>query len=143
MNVLGMANRGSAVKEELDKWTERIIGCAFEVSNTLGTGFVEKVYENAHAHEMRKSGLRVLQQFPMKVSYDGIVVGEFVADELVEDAVLVELKAVAGLNEEHVAQALNYLRATGLPACLLINFGTSKLQVRRLHPSPSWKVPQP
>ena len=128
---------------ELDKLTERIIGCAHAVSNTLGAGFVEKVYENAHAHEMKDDGLKVLQQHPIKVVYDGAVVGEFFADLLVEDVVLVELKAVSALTDEHMAQALNYLRATGLPACLLINFGQPRLQVRRLHPSPSWKAAQP
>lgn len=124
----------------LDRLTESIIGCAFNVSNTLGIGFVEKVYENAHAYEMRKQGLKVFQQYPIKVGYDGILVGEFFADLLIEDLVLVELKAVSVLNVDHIAQSLNYLRATGLPACLLINFGQPKLQVRRLHPSPKWKM---
>ncbi len=140
MSILGRTQAVAFSKEQLNALTERIIGCAYEVSNRLGSGFVEKVYENAHAYEMRKNGLKVLQQFPIKVQYENVMVGEFVADELVEDVVLVELKAVSGLNEEHVAQALNYLRATGLPACLLMNFGQSKIQVRRLHPSPSWKA---
>jgi GxxExxY protein len=69
----------------LDKVTEKIIGCAYQVSNTLGMGFVEKVYENAHVHEMRKGGSRVQQQYPIKVIYDGISVGEFFADVLVTD----------------------------------------------------------
>jgi len=123
----------------LDKVTEKIIGCAYQVSNTLGMGFVEKVYENALVHEMRKVGLRVQQQYPIKVFYDGISVGEFFADVLVNELVLVELKAVSALNNDHVAQGLNYLKASGLPVCLLINFGRSKIQVRRLHPSPHWK----
>ena len=127
--------------QELDKLTERIIGCAHTVSNTLGIGFVEKVYENSHAHEMRKDGLKVLQQYPIKVVYDGITVGEFFIDMLVADLVLVELKAASALTDEHLAQALNYLRATGLPACLLINFGQPRIQIRRLHPSPTWKSP--
>ncbi len=139
MSILGEVPAKSLSKDELNSLTERIIGCAYEVSNRLGSGFVEKVYENAHAYEMRKNGPRVLQQCPIKVRYDGVVVGECVADELVEDVVLVELKAVSALNEEHAAQALNYLRATGLPASLLINFGLPKIQVRRLHPSPNWK----
>ena len=140
MNVLSQINQGSLAKPELDKVTERIIGCAHKVSNTLGAGFVEKVYENAHAHQMRKDGLKVIQQYPIEVIYDGIIVGEFFADMLVEDIVLVELKAVSGLIDEHMAQALNYMRATSLPACLLINFGQSRIQVRRLHPSPSRNV---
>jgi GxxExxY protein len=126
-------------EQDLDKFTERIIACAYKVSNTLGAGFVEKVYENAYAHEMIKDGLRVVQQHPIKVVYDGIIAGEFFADILVENLILVELKAVSELNEDHMSQALNYLRATGLPACLLINFGKSRIQIRRLHPSPSWK----
>lgn len=126
-------------QNELDSITARIIGCAHRVSNTLGIGFVEKIYENAHVHEMRKDGLGVIQQYPIKVVYDGVLVGEFFADTLVENLVLVELKAVSALHDDHIAQALNYLRATGLPACLLINFGQPRIQVRRLHPSPTWK----
>jgi GxxExxY protein len=126
-------------KVELDAITERIIGAAHKVSNTLGAGFVEKVYENAHAHEMRKDGLIVVQQHPIKVVYDGIVVGDFFVDMLVESLVLVELKSVSALNDDHMMQTLNYLRASTLPACLLINFGTPKAQIRRLHPSPTWK----
>jgi GxxExxY protein len=128
------------VESVVDKLTERIIACGFAVSNELGIGFVEKVYENAFAHEIQKQGLRVVQQSPIKVLYDHVLVGEFFADLLVEELVLVELKAVSTLNSEHIAQALNYLRATGLPACLLINFGQPKLQIRRLHPSPVWKT---
>jgi GxxExxY protein len=138
MNIVGQVYQGQLSKPELDKITETIIGSAHTVSNTLGIGFVEKVYENAHVHQMRKDGLKVLQQYPIKVVYDGIMVGEFFADMLVEDVVLVELKAVSALTDEHMAQALNYMRATSLPACLLINFGQSRIQIRRLHPSPSW-----
>jgi GxxExxY protein len=127
-------------KVELDAITERIIGAAHKVSNTLGAGFVEKVYENAHAYEMRKDGLVVVQQHPIKVVYDGIVVGEFCVDMLVERLVLLELKAMSAINDDHMKQALNYLRASTLPACLLINFGTPKIQIRRLHPSPAWKT---
>ena len=97
-----------------DKLTQKIIGCAYKVSNTLGSGLLEKVYENALAREIRKVNLRVQQQYPVKVFYDGDVVGEFVPDLLVEDAVLIELKAVRALDEIHTAQAMNYLKATGL-----------------------------
>ena len=127
----------------IDKITEKIIASAFKVSNTLGIGFVEKVYENAHVHQMRKDGLKVMQQHPIKVEYDGEIIGEFFADMLVEDRILVELKAVSELTPEHLAQALNYLSATGLDACLLINFGKSRIQVRHLHPSPNWKSAKP
>ncbi len=128
---------------EIDKITERIIGCVHKVSNTLCIGFVEKVYENSLAHEMRKNGLSVVQQHPVKVIYDGVVVGDFYLDILVNDAVIVELKAASMLVNEHMAQAFNYLRATNLPACLLINFGQTKAQIRRLHPSPNWKSVKP
>jgi len=120
--------------------TQKIIGCAYEVSNTLGTGFVEKVYENALAHQIRKSAsFSVVQQYPIKVSYDGVVVGEFFADMLVQEKVVVELKAVSMLKDEHIAQALNYLRASGLEICLLINFGQSKIEIKRLRSHHSWK----
>ena len=124
---------------ELDKITERIIGCAYKVSNTLGIGFVEKVYENSLFHEMKKDGLVAAQQYLMKVKYDGVIVGEFYLDMLVNNLVIVELKSVSTLTNEHLAQAFNYLRATELPACLLINFGQPKIQLRRLYPSPTWK----
>ena len=127
----------------IDKITEKSIASAFKVSNTLGIGFVEKVYENARAHQMRKDGLKVMQQHPIKVEYDSVNVGELFADMLVEDNVLVELKAVSELTSEHLAQALNYLRASGFIACLLINFGKSRIQVRHLHPSPNWRALKP
>ena len=112
--------------------TEKIIGCAFKVGNTLGVGFLEKVYENALAHELQKSGLDVKQQYPIQVMYDGIVVGEYFADLFVEDQVVIELKVTKGLDPIHMAQALNYLKATGLRICLLINFGKSRVQIKRV-----------
>jgi len=121
-----------ASAEELNRITERVIGCAYTVSNTLGTGFLEKVYENALAHELRKNGLAVAQQHPIKVLYDGVVVGDFVADLLVEHEVLVELKAVKAFDDVHLAQCLNYLKATGRSLCLLLNFGTPRVQVKRV-----------
>ncbi|MBI4535190.1 MAG: GxxExxY protein [Ignavibacteriae bacterium] len=117
---------------ERDEITKKIIGCAFTVSNTLGVGFLEKVYENALVHETRKAGLRVDQQYQMQVLYDGIVVGEYIADIVVERQVLVELKAMKALDDIHMAQCLNYLRATGFHICLLLNFGKPKLEVKRI-----------
>ncbi len=125
-----------------NKLTEKIIGCAYTISNTLGSGFVEKVYENAFTHELRKNGFEVQQQFPIEVNYDGIVVGKFFADLLVDEIILVELKAVSNLDSNHIAQSLNYLRATGLETCLPINFGQPRIQVRNLKPSPNWKTNQ-
>ena len=120
--------------------TEKIIGCSYDVSNSLGTGFVEKVYETALVHRIRKTtGLAVAQQYPIKVIYDDVAVGEFFADLLVAERVLVELKAVSMLMPEHTAQALNYLRATELEVCLLINFGRSKVEIKRLLPYTDWK----
>ena len=112
--------------------TEAIIGCAYTVANTLGIGFLEKVYENALVHEIRKQLLDVIQQAPITVRYDGVVVGQYAADLVVEDQVIVELKASKEFDKAHVAQCLNYLKATGLGICLLINFGKSKVEIKRL-----------
>jgi GxxExxY protein len=116
----------------LEPVTEQIIGCAFRVANTLGHGFAEKVYENALAHEIRKCGLGAVQQRGIVVFYDDVIVGEFTADLLVEDQVIVELKVVAALSDVHIPQCQNYLRATGKPLCLLINFGRPKVEIRRI-----------
>jgi GxxExxY protein len=118
--------------DHLNPITEKIIGCAYTVGSTLGVGFLEKVYENALAHELRKAGLKVGQQQPIRVRYDDIIVGEYVADLLVEDCVLVELKAVQNLDSVHMAQCINYLKATGLRLCLLINFGTRRVGIKRI-----------
>jgi len=131
----GCKNSESEAKkrpEELNKLTERVIGCAYKVSNGLGCGFLEKVYENALAHELRKNGLRVFQQHAITVRCDGVVVGDYAADLLVEDRLLIELKACKALDDIHTAQCLNYLRATMLPVCLLMNFGRPKIQIKRI-----------
>jgi GxxExxY protein len=119
-------------RTELDHITEEIISCGFKVSNTLGCGFLEKVYENALALELRKAGLETSQQHGIAVHYAGTVVGEYAADLLVAGKVLVELKAVKALDDVHLAQCINYLKATGLSVCLLLNFGKPKLEVRRV-----------
>lgn len=113
--------------------SQKVIGCAYKVSNTLGCGFLEKVYEKALAHELKKTGLNVKSQFPITIHYDGEIVGEYVADLLVENSLLVELKAVEILDKVHFAQCLNYVKATGLNACLFINFGRGKLQIKRFN----------
>ncbi len=115
-----------------DALTERVIGCAFKVQNTLGCGFLEKVYENALLHECRKSGLDVQAQHPIRVFYDQVVVGEYVADLLVEGRLLIELKTVKALDDVHLAQCLNYLRATGFKTCLLLNFASPTLEIKRI-----------
>jgi GxxExxY protein len=112
--------------------TERIIGCAYKVASKMGCGFFEICYENALAHELRKAGLKVDQQVRLQVWYDDeIVVGEYVADLIVEGVVMIELKAVQALDPVHSAQCINYLAATKLPICLLINFG-KRVDVKRI-----------
>ena len=116
----------------LNEVSGRVIGCAYTVLNGFGPGFLEKVYENALAHELRKSGLAVTQQRGLTVLYDGIVAGEYVVDLLVEEVLLVELKTVKTLDETHRAQCINYLLASGMRLCLLLNFGTPRLGIKRL-----------
>jgi GxxExxY protein len=117
--------------DQLNELTHRFIGCAYTVANTLGCGFLEKVYENALVHELRKNGLTVIQQYSIPVYYDGVLVGDYDADLLVEDVVLLELKAATEHHSVFTAQCLNYLKATGLPICLLINFGKPKIEIKR------------
>jgi GxxExxY protein len=112
--------------------TELVIGCVYRVANGLGCGFLEKGYENALAYELRKAGLSVEQQKSIVVRYDGVIVGEYIADLVVEGVVLLELKVCKAFDEIHEAQCLNYLKATDLPICLLINFGRPKIEIRRL-----------
>jgi GxxExxY protein len=116
----------------LDALAEQVIDCAYEVSNTLGVNFLEKVYENALALEPQEAGLRAAQQCGMTVFYKGQPVGDFAVDLLVEERLMVELKAVPVLEEAHRAQCLNYLRASGLKLCLPLNFGTPRVQVKRI-----------
>jgi len=117
---------------ESEDLTKKIIQCAFKVSNTLGNGFLEKVYENALAHELRKNGIQIVQQHPLNVMYEKTIVGEYMADLVVNSNVLIELKVVKELNNMHKAQCINYLKATGLKVCLLINFGQQKVQIKRI-----------
>lgn len=117
---------------EHDPLTEQIIGCALKVSNTLGHGFLEKVYENALAIELGKAGLHVEKQKSIQVFYDGEVVGEFFADLLVQERIITELKAVMEIDNDHMAQCLNYLKATKLKTCLLLNFGAPRLGIKRI-----------
>jgi GxxExxY protein len=110
--------------------TGKIIGAAFVVHRSLGSGFLEKVYENAMFHQLRKSGLCVLQQVPVAVRYDGMVVGEYFTDLLVEGRIICELKSGDSLTRAHEFQLVNYLRATGLNTGLLIHFG-DRIAIRR------------
>ena len=113
-----------------DDLTKMIIGCAYKVHNTLGSGFLEKVYENALRIELEKLGRKVKQQEPINVSYEGQVVGEYYADLWVDDSVVIELKAVQTLVKRHEVQLVNYLAATNIDNGLLLNFGSS-VEVKR------------
>ncbi len=112
--------------------TSAVLRAAFAVSNELGAGFLEKVYEHALAVELRHAGCHVATQVPVRIVYREETVGDYVADMIVDHCVLVEIKAAETLASIHVAQTLNYLRATRLPVALLLNFGTPKVQHRRL-----------
>jgi GxxExxY protein len=103
--------------------TEKIIAAFYQVYNTLGWGFLEKVYHAALVHEIRKRGIKVEPQVPIDVFYDGLLIGEYCCDILVENLVIVELKAVEQLTSSHEAQLLNYLKATPIEVGLLFNFG--------------------
>ncbi|MFN3166613.1 MAG: GxxExxY protein [Phycisphaeraceae bacterium] len=124
--------RGFQAALPVNDLTERVIGCAFAVSNTLGAGFLEKVYENALALDLRRAGLAVEQQHPVRVFYHGEVVGDYVADLFVDQRLIIEIKAVKAIDPVHVAQCINYLRASQFHVGLLLNFGKPTLEVRRL-----------
>ena len=109
-----------------------IVGAAMEVHRTLGAGFLESVYEAALAHEMTLQGIQFETQKRFRVCYKGHLVGEYVADFVVEDKVVLELKALSKLNAAHEAQAHNYLAATGLRLAILLNFGAASLQQKRI-----------
>ncbi len=119
-------------QDDINLITRSIIGCAFEIGTELGIGCAEKIYENALIFEMRSRGLNVEQQVPLQVFYKGILVGEFIADVVVEGCVLIELKAKSAIVEAHVAQCLNYLKTTGLSSALILNFGTTRVQTKRV-----------
>jgi GxxExxY protein len=118
--------------DDINLITKEIIGKSFKVSNTLGNGFLEKVYQNALFYELTKSGLNVKQQYPLEVFYEDKVVGEFFADILVEDKIILELKATKALEDIHLAQILNYLKACSINFGLLINFGTPRVEIKRV-----------
>jgi len=119
-------------KMDLNDLTYQINGAAFEVSSILGPGFLEKVYENALLLELRKRNLKAVNQVPINVLYKGENVGEYVADILVEDQVVIELKTVDKLEKIHEAQILCYLKATGIKVGLLMNFKKSKVEIKRM-----------
>jgi GxxExxY protein len=111
--------------------TEIIIGCAYRVYNQMGFGFLESVYEKCLLIELRKAGLQVESQQPITVRYDGEIVGEFFADIVVENTIILELKSVRMIVKAHEIQLVNYLVATGKPVGLILNFGETKVEVKR------------
>jgi len=112
--------------------TEKIIGAAYQVANTLGCGFLEKVYENALFIEIRKTGLTAVKQHALQVFYNGEVVGDYFADLFVENEIIVELKTVGLITEIHQAQLMNYLIASNKRCGLIINFGKQRIEIKRM-----------
>jgi GxxExxY protein len=122
----------NADSTDLNSLSEKVLGAVFEVSNTLGAGFLEKVYQRALLRELSLRGIRATAEASFAVTYKGHSVGEYFADLLVEDLLVVELKCAERLANEHTAQCLNYLRASGLTLCLLVNFQKPKVEWRRI-----------
>jgi GxxExxY protein len=112
--------------------SEQVIGCAYTVGSELGPGFLESVYEKALCIEIGMKGLEVVRHKELNVTYKGEIVGKYYADILVENCLLLEVKAVTKLSPEHRAQVINYLKATGLNVSLLINFGTPRTEIKRI-----------
>lgn len=129
--ILFVLSNQAAATMEHEQLTARIIGCAMLVQRTLGAGFLESVYQNALAHELRGIGLLVEREKRVQVRYRNMVVGDFCADVLIDSRVLIETKAVRSLTPAHEVQLVNYLTATGIEVGLLLNFGSERLEVRR------------
>jgi GxxExxY protein len=124
------------IPESLNALIEAVVGAAYEVSNTLGAGFLEKLYERALINELTLRGLQAQAQVPYPVSYKGQIVGEYVADLLVDARLIVELKCVDRFAPMHLAQCLSYLHASALNVALLINFQHPKVEWRRIVRAP-------
>ena len=110
----------------------RVVGLAMEAHTKLGNGFLEKVYENALMVLLRKAGIEAIQQMPITVSFEGEAVGSYFADILVENKIILELKTVSEISESHKAQALNYLKATGLDLAIILNFANPRMEYQRV-----------
>jgi GxxExxY protein len=125
-------NANERESEVLDALVERVVGAIYEVSNVLGAGFLEKVYERALLKELVLRGMQVQSQAGFPVSYKGQCVGEYLADLVVEQRLVVEIKCVDCFANEHLAQCINYLRASGLKIALLVNFQKPKVEWKRV-----------
>ncbi len=121
------ADEGTGIPARWNDTTERIIGCAIEVHRTLGTGLLERIYEDAILLELGQAGLRVQRQVPVRIQYKGVPLSELRIDLLVEDGVIVEIKAISKVPDEVCAQLVSYLRATDKPVGLLLNFHAPRL----------------
>jgi len=119
-------------EHQFDSLTERVLGAVFEVSNTLGAGFLEKVYERALLRELNLRGIAATAQAPFNITYKGYSIGEYCADFLIEDILVVELKCTDRLANEHIAQCLNYLKVSGRTICLLVNFQKPQVEWKRI-----------
>jgi len=131
INIFG-DTRGLALLMDINKLTYKINGAIFEVNRVLGPGFLEKVYHNALMVELDSRGLKAASKVPITVHYKDNVVGEYIADILVEEKVIIELKTVERIENIHEAQLLNYLRATGIQVGLLVNFRHPKAEIKRM-----------
>ena len=116
---------------EYGELTEKVIGCAYRVYNRMGFGFLESVYENCMLIELCKANMNAESQKPITVYYENEVVGEFVADIIVDDTIILELKSVRRIIKAHEVQLVNYLVATGKPVGLILNFGERKVEIKR------------
>jgi GxxExxY protein len=125
------ANKNTG-QQGLDALVEQVIGAIYEVSNVLGAGFLEKVYERALLSELGLRGIEARTQAPFPVIYKGHTVGDYLADLVVEDVLVVEIKCVDQFSKEHMAQCLNYLRASGRKIALLVNFQKPKAEWKRI-----------
>ena len=119
-------------RDQIEELAHRVIGAAFEVSNVLGAGFLEKVYRRALLHELRLRGLKAAEEVKLAVFYKGINVGDYAADIFVERRLILELKCADAFSPTHLAQTLNYLRATDLHLALLLNFQKPKVEIKRV-----------
>lgn len=117
---------------ELKSVADKIIECALRVSDVLGVGFIDKVYERAFLYELEKNRIQTEVQYPMNVYYEGIIVGDFIADVLVQNCILVEIEVVDSLTDFHKQKCLNYLKASELQLCLLLNFGSYELEIETI-----------
>jgi len=110
----------------------QVVGAAMEVHNILGPGFLEKVYENALLSELELRGINAISQHPLQVNYKGNLVGNYITDIVVENKIILELKAIKSISDIHIAQVINYLTATGYKLAILLNFGADKLESKRI-----------